>query len=71
MGNVIASCGHRLKSFSDTVHLRALSKEGHPAVRYCVLCPRCLKRARRNGVVLETEADREAWKKGKGEGKIW
>lgn len=71
MGSIIASCGHEIKSLAGTVHLKALSKEGHRAVRFCVLCPKCLKRARRNGVLLETEADQEIWKNEKGEGKIW
>lgn len=63
-GRVIGTCGHELACLpehEDTTALTALSRDGSRAVSYATMCLSCYTMAQREGRVLATPAEQDAW----------
>ncbi len=73
---ITATCGHEIDGdwFIDLKGHAAVKglSDGERVVKYVVLCRDCLRRCRREGIVLEDDAAKENWLNGADpNAKVW
>ena len=64
MGESRGTCGCLVPIGTPAVYIKDRSRVGERAISYPVLCSHCLAFYRSHRLVLDTEAEREAWLQG-------
>ncbi|HDY87870.1 MAG TPA: hypothetical protein ENH82_07115 [bacterium] len=61
MGVMIACCGDEIDNFDYEAAIQDINREGAHVVSFGVYCKRCYDWFKKEGLILETEQEQEAW----------